>query len=81
MSKQSKQQELNKIYHHELTTDRIKNIAWDIRGVSSQHFNLNVRGGKGATEESIGQCLQALKQAYLNDKADLKHFYKEYKIK
>lgn len=62
---------LQSIYSDALTTNEIKAEAWNIRGITGNHFRLIVSGsktnGKPFSEEEITGCIQALKQAYKND--------------
>lgn len=67
----TKQEELQALYKNPLTTNEIKSEAWEIRGITGNHFRLIVKGtgtnGKPFDEDVVIGCIQALKQAYLND--------------
>ena len=64
---------LQELYNLPLTTDDIKIEAWNIRGVSGNHFRLIVKGvkpnGKPYDVDDILGCYQALKQAYKTNTA------------
>lgn len=76
-----KLKELQYLYNNPLTTNTIKKEAWNIKGIKGYHFRLMVRGydtnGKQYSDVVIQECIDAIKQAYINDAKKRNQFITE----